>query len=242
MATSPPSDPKDLSSKKSSLGLSGGKRCNKIHKAKEHLAVLLTILARCKNQPVWPYELITCQNYAKQLTSVQVINEFVSNLQAFLQLCFSTKQVSTISSCSTRSFSSPLNLTQFSLNEKSLNNIDKKWSQYALNSSLNTSSRHYAGRSLQIYRALGIKFSSFSTMVSLVNRLMDTVADSSDDVQGYVTEMLLTLKMNANLFAFQYLKSSNELAASKETANTGMGKTTFFLMLNLFALALLMLI
>ena len=79
-------------------------------------------------------------------------------------------------------------------------------------------------------------------MVSLVNRLMDTVADSSEDVQGYVTEMLLTLKMNANLFAFQYLKSSNELAASKETANTGMGKTTFFLMLNLFALALLMLI
>ena len=45
---------------------------------------------------------------------------------------------------------------------------------------------------------------------------MDTVADLSEDVQGYVTEMLLTLKMNANLFAFQYLKTSNELASSKE--------------------------
>jgi len=45
---------------------------------------------------------------------------------------------------------------------------------------------------------------------------MDTVADSIEDVQGYVTEMLLTLKMNANLFAFQYLKNLNEVTLSKE--------------------------
>ncbi len=45
---------------------------------------------------------------------------------------------------------------------------------------------------------------------------MDTVADSSEDVQGYVTEMLLTLKMNANLFAFQYLKTLNEIITSKD--------------------------
>ncbi len=80
------------SNKKSSLSL--GKRCNKLQKAKDHLSVLLNILAKCKNSPVWPYELITCQNYSKQLTSIQILNEFVSNLQAFLQLCFSTKQVS----------------------------------------------------------------------------------------------------------------------------------------------------
>jgi hypothetical protein len=202
--------------KKSTL-INMGKRCNKIQKAKDHLAAMLGILARCKNSPVWPYELITCQNYSIQMTSVQILNEFVSNLQEFLRLCFSTKHVSTISSSSTRSFSSPLNLTRFSLNEKSLNNIDKKWSQYALNSSLNTTSRHYAGRSLQIYRALGIKFNSFSTMVNLAQRLMDTVADSSEDVQGYVTEMLLTLKMNANLFAFQYLKTLNELTSFTKT-------------------------
>lgn len=80
------------SNKKSSLSL--GKRCNKLQKAKDHPSVLLNILAKCKNSPVWPYELITCQNYSKQLTSIQILNEFVSNLQAFLQLCFSTKQVS----------------------------------------------------------------------------------------------------------------------------------------------------
>ena len=48
---------------------------------------------------------------------------------------------------------------------------------------------------------------------------MDTVADSSEDVQGYVTEMLLTLKMNANLFAFQYLKTLNESISSKEPSS-----------------------
>ncbi len=79
------------SNKKSSLSL--GKRCNKMQKAKDHLAVLLNILAKCKNSPVWPYELITSQNHSKQLISIQILNEFVSNLQAFLQLCFSTKQV-----------------------------------------------------------------------------------------------------------------------------------------------------
>jgi hypothetical protein len=49
---------------------------------------------------------------------------------------------------------------------------------------------------------------------------MDTVADSIEDVQGYVTEMLLTLKMNANLFAFQYLKNLNEVTLSKETQSS----------------------
>ena len=189
------------------------KKQTKIQKAKEHLSVILNILAKCKNSPVWPYELITSHTFSKQLTSVQLINDFVSNLQSFLQICFSTKQVSTISSSATRSFSSPLNLdlNRYNCNhDKFLTNLDKKWSHYALISSLNTTSRHYAGRSLQIYRALGIKFSSFSTMINLIHRLMETVADTNEDVQGYVTEILLTLKMNANLFSVQYLKLQSE--------------------------------
>ena len=218
-AATSPTNAKDLKeAKKSSLTM--GKRGNKVLKAKEHLTVLLNILSRCKNGPVWPYEFITSQNYSKQLTSVQIINEFVTNLQAFLQICFSTKQVSTISSSTARSFSSPLNmdLTRFCLNEKSLNNIDKKWSHYALITSLKATSRHYAGRSLQIYRALGVKFNSFSSMVNLVYRLMDTVAESNEDVQGYVTEMLLTLKMNVNLFTIEYLKSSNDASSKLATS------------------------
>jgi len=41
--------------------------------------------------------------------------------------------------------------------------------------------------------------------VSVDRRLQDTVADGSEEVQGYVTELLLTLKMNANLLTGEYL-------------------------------------
>lgn len=199
------------------------KKINKLQKAKEHLSVLLNILAKCKNSPVWPHELITPQNYPKQLTSVQILNDFVSNLKSFLQICFSTKQVSTISS--TRSFSSPLNLTtRFNSSEKSLNQIDKKWSHYALITSLSTTNRHYAGRSLQIYRALGLRLNSFSTMINLIYRLKETVTDLNEDVQGYVTEMLLTLKMNASLYATEYValntQKSDEPVKAKEATNS----------------------
>lgn len=195
------------SSSKPEKSKSNIKKANKLQKAKEHLNTLLNILAKCKNNPVWPHELITPQNYSKQLTSVQILNDFVSNLKSFLHICFSAKQISTISS--TRSFSSPLNLTtRFDSNEKCLNQIDKKWSHYAFATSLSTTNRHYAGRSLQIYRALGLKINSYSTMVNLINRLKDTVTDLNEDVQGYVTELLLTLKMNASLMSNEYIASS----------------------------------
>lgn len=76
--------------------------------------------------------------------------------------------------------------------------------------------RHYAGRSLQIYRALDFKFKSFSTLVNLNHRLQDTVADTSEEIQGFVTEILLTLKMNARLFTDAYLEV---LASGKTCTN-----------------------
>src|SRR4051812_4281487 len=100
--------------------------------------------------------------------------------------------------------SSHLNLDHFSVN----------WSEYALRTSLCTLSRHYAGRSLQIYRALGIPFSSLrcidKTLISenffalVLHRLLESVADPNDDVQGYVTEKLLTLQMNARVVSGEY--------------------------------------
>lgn len=195
------------SEKSASLKLN--KKVNKIQKAKEYLTNVLNILARSKNSPVWPYEFITAQNYARQLTSVQILNEFVVNLKHFLNICLSTKQVSTISSASVRSFSSPINLTtRINAHEMNRYNIDKKWSHYALMTSLNNSiSHHYASRSLQIYRALGIKINSFNTMSCLIRRLVETVADLNEDLQSYVTEILLTLKMNANLISDAYVES-----------------------------------
>lgn len=198
------------------------KKVNKMHQAKEHLTSLLTILSRSKNSPVWPYEFVTAHNYSRPLTSILILNEFVHNLKNLIQICFSTKQISTISSASARSFSSPIDLTtRFHHSSKksgaSMANIDKKWSNYALMTSLSNSiSHHYASRSLQIYRALGIRIASFNTMVSLVRRLVETVADPNEDLQSYVTEILLTLKMNATIITDQYVETCGQ-------ANTPVG-------------------
>ncbi|CAF0877343.1 unnamed protein product [Brachionus calyciflorus] len=190
------------------------KKNNKLLKAKDHLGILLEILTRCKNGPVWPHELITPQNYSKQLKSVDLLTQFVDNLKLLLNICLSTKQISTISS--TRSFSSPVNL-RFLSGDKSPHQIDKKWAIFALNNSFSTCNRHYAGRSLQIYRALNVKINSLGIMGDFVHRLKDTVADSNEDVQGYVTEILLTLKMNVGILSNEYIMSKND--SKKEDNN-----------------------
>lgn len=206
------------------------KKVNKMHQAKEHLTSLLNILSRSKNSPVWPYEFVTPHNYSRPLTSILILNEFIQNLKNFIQICFSTKQISTISAASARSFSSPIDLTTrfHSHSHKktgdtglsSVHNIDKKWSNYALMTSLSNSiSHHYAARSLQIYRALGVRIASFGTMASLVRRLVETVADPNEDLQSYVTEILLTLKMNAAIITEQYLESSSAAAASTSSSS-----------------------
>ena len=194
------------------------KKYHKINKAKEHLSVLIEILSKCKNGPVWPFEYINRHNYQTELKSVQILNNFVTNLKSFLNICLSIKQVSTISS--TRSVSSPLTLaTRFQSGERRSKQLDKTWSLFALNVSFNTSNRHYAGRSLQIYRALNIQICSVSTMKMMIGRLKDTVADSKEDVQGYVTEILLTLKMNAALLSDKHLNESNSVNSSQETGS-----------------------
>lgn len=63
------------------------KKAYRIQKAKECLAIIIGFLSKTKNSPVWPFELITSQNYNKKLTSVQIINELVSNLKLFLTIC-----------------------------------------------------------------------------------------------------------------------------------------------------------
>lgn len=63
------------------------KRAYRLEKAKECLNDLIQQLAKSKNNPVWPFELVTSHNYIKKLTSVQLINEFVSNLKLFLLMC-----------------------------------------------------------------------------------------------------------------------------------------------------------
>lgn len=71
--------------------------------------------------------------------------------------------------------------------------INERWAQTALQLGLSCSSRHYAGRSLQIYRALRVPISS-RMLSDILSRLVETVAEQGEDMQGYVTELLLTLE------------------------------------------------
>jgi hypothetical protein len=160
---------------------------NELYQTARHcLDYLIRVLVKAKNQPVWLNELTTSQNYSKKLQSITLINDFVAALQQFLQsVCFSKQN-----------------------NNKqivSLSRITEKWSQYALKTALATSSPHYASRSLQIFRALQHKFNSTSIMLNVIRRLKDTCTDTNENMQGFVVELLLTLKMNSTLLAAEYI-------------------------------------
>lgn len=71
--------------------------------------------------------------------------------------------------------------------------IVERWAQTALQLGLSCSSRHYAGRSLQVFRALNVPINS-RMLSDILSRLVETVAEQGEDMQGYVTELLLTLE------------------------------------------------
>lgn len=71
--------------------------------------------------------------------------------------------------------------------------ISERWAQIALQLGLSCSSRHYAGRSLQAFRALNVPIST-RMLSDILSRLIETVAEQGEDMQGYVTELLLTLE------------------------------------------------
>ncbi|XP_078684764.1 protein furry homolog-like isoform X1 [Branchiostoma floridae x Branchiostoma belcheri] len=71
--------------------------------------------------------------------------------------------------------------------------LQERWGQIALHMALSCSSRHYAGRSFQMFRALQVSVTS-NLLCDILARLVETVADPGEDMQGYVTEILLTLE------------------------------------------------
>ncbi|KAL9973951.1 hypothetical protein ACROYT_G020474 [Oculina patagonica] len=71
--------------------------------------------------------------------------------------------------------------------------VQEKMAKVALLWATSCSSRHYAGRSFQVFRALKVPF-SWSMLSDVLSRLVESVGDGSEDVQGYVMEILLTLE------------------------------------------------
>ncbi|RZF40415.1 hypothetical protein LSTR_LSTR016281 [Laodelphax striatellus] len=61
--------------------------------------------------------------------------------------------------------------------------ISERWAQIALQLGLSCSSRHYAGRSLQLFRALRVPITS-RMLSDVLSRLVETVAEQGEDMQG----------------------------------------------------------
>lgn len=71
--------------------------------------------------------------------------------------------------------------------------VAERWAEIALQLALSCSSRHYACRSLQIFRAIRMPINS-RILSDILSRLVETVAEQGEDMQGYVTELMLTLE------------------------------------------------
>lgn len=71
--------------------------------------------------------------------------------------------------------------------------VAERWAEIALQLALSCSSRHYACRSLQIFRAIKMPINS-RILSDILSRLVETVAEQGEDMQGYVTELMLTLE------------------------------------------------
>ncbi|XP_045074161.1 protein furry homolog [Coregonus clupeaformis] len=106
--------------------------------------------------------------------------------------------------------------------------LEQQLSDVALQTGLCSSSRHYAGRSFQVFRVLRQPLSAHS-ISDLLSRLVEVVGEHGEEVQGYVMEMLLTLESvvdnlaeclkNNNLMAILTRASSDLLANGKLVSN-----------------------
>ncbi|XP_028274555.1 protein furry homolog isoform X3 [Parambassis ranga] len=76
---------------------------------------------------------------------------------------------------------------------KSDYHLEQQLSDVALQTALCSSSRHYAGRSFQVFRALRQPISAHAVS-DLLSRLVEVVGEHGEEVQGYVMEVLLTLE------------------------------------------------
>ncbi|XP_030634018.1 protein furry homolog [Chanos chanos] len=89
--------------------------------------------------------------------------------------------------------------------------LEQQLSDVALQTALCSSSRHYAGRSFQIFRALRQPLSALAVS-DLMSRLVEVVGEHGEEVQGYVMEVLLTLESVVDNLA-ECLKNNDLMVA-----------------------------
>ncbi|XP_065489240.1 protein furry homolog-like isoform X3 [Caloenas nicobarica] len=94
--------------------------------------------------------------------------------------------------------------------------LEHRLSEVALQTALSCSSRHYAGRSFQIFRALKQPLTA-STLSDVLSRLVETVGDAGEEAQGFVIELLLTLESGIDTLA-ETMKHYDLLSALSQTS------------------------
>nr|XP_012296514.1 protein furry homolog-like isoform X8 [Aotus nancymaae] len=94
--------------------------------------------------------------------------------------------------------------------------LEHHLSEVALQTALSCSSRHYAGRSFQIFRALKQPLTA-TTLSDVLSRLVETVGDPGEDAQGFVIELLLTLESAIDTLA-ETMKHYDLLSALSQTS------------------------
>uniref|UniRef100_A0A2I3RFX7 FRY like transcription coactivator n=1 Tax=Pan troglodytes TaxID=9598 RepID=A0A2I3RFX7_PANTR len=94
--------------------------------------------------------------------------------------------------------------------------LEHHLSEVALQTALSCSSRHYAGRSFQIFRALKQPLTA-TTLSDVLSRLVETVGDPGEDAQGFVIELLLTLESAIDTLA-ETVKHYDLLSALSQTS------------------------
>ncbi|XP_034459835.1 protein furry homolog isoform X2 [Hippoglossus hippoglossus] len=107
--------------------------------------------------------------------------------------------------------------------------LEQQLSDVALQTALCSSSRHYAGRSFQVFRALRQPLSAHAVS-DLLSRLVEVVGEHGEEVQGYVMEVLLTLESVVDNLA-ECLKN-NDLMAILTRASSPDFLTSFKLLSN----------
>ncbi|XP_051813664.1 protein furry homolog isoform X3 [Acanthochromis polyacanthus] len=107
--------------------------------------------------------------------------------------------------------------------------LEQQLSDVALQTALCSSSRHYAGRSFQVFRALRQPICAHAVS-DLLSRLVEVVGEHGEEVQGYVMEVLLTLESVVDNLA-ECLKN-NDLMAILTRASSPDFLTSFKLLSN----------
>ncbi|XP_019713119.1 protein furry homolog isoform X3 [Hippocampus comes] len=107
--------------------------------------------------------------------------------------------------------------------------LEQQLSNVALHTALCSSSRHYAGRSFQVFRALRQPICAHAVS-DLLSRLVEVVGEHGEEVQGYVMEVLLTLESVVDNLA-ECLKNNDFMAILTRASSPDL-LTTLTLMSN----------